>query len=805
MTFGLFGSRFDTPEFIFGFFLGLFTLWIIRRIFPILIVAFKWSASQLATWRENLAASTAEPYFQDLLFRIDNLHLANPLFPLRQVIITPRLLIPQTAVDPFSASETTNQYSSVLPSLSDWNTLAGIYQLPSIKIEELLNTDASVLITGDLGSGKSTALAYLALKIINDQSPRADAKVKVPVLMHAIDFELPQDPETELYEAVIDASKQSASQSLSMFLPRYLRPHLREGKTVLLIDGLDEVPQSRLEPISEWMRAFLEHYPQHQIIASGPPRGYDGLIKAGLIPMAISPWNKNDLNAFLLRWANTWQRSVVETLPQSRIAEVDPFLLNAWLRVSKTAFSPLEITLRTWSAYVGDIQKQTLSQCLSAYVKRMISPNEQHAAQSLAVHWIRSGEATMSENSIDKRIPINDLVQAGILKRRSESSISFANPSVGAYLAAMGMNLNKPLPVELTDSWQPRLQCFRHFAVVSDMSPYVDQIKSQMSDPLQRALISSAAWLRETSPESPWRNHILSAIAMILQDDSLAYGLRFRALQSIIFSDEKPARTLFKKMLQSEEIESRVLGAIGLGGLLESEDIGALQDRLQNDEDEQVRFVSCIALAAIGTSEALIVLGRLLLEGDNTDQLFAAEALASHLGEGFAMLVEASKMEAVHIRRAAVYGLGHVRNEEALAHLRKIEVEDDQAIVRNAVTEVLEMRENPGRGVLVPHGEVSELPWLLEFASELGLGVTPGKGAFEMLRRAMVTGTLSQQKAALLALGIHGSQEFVLDVISALDSENSGVQNVAFEALWRLEAAGAEVMISEIKETASEQ
>jgi HEAT repeat protein len=258
-------------------------------------------------------------------------------------------------------------------------------------------------------------------------------------------------------------------------------------------------------------------------------------------------------------------------------------------------------------------------------------------------------------------------------------------------------------------------------------------------------------------------------------------------------------------MLQSEEIESRVLGAIGLGGLLESEDIGALQDRLQNDEDEQVRFVSCIALAAIGTSEALIVLGRLLLEGDNTDQLFAAEALASHLGEGFAMLVEASKMEAVHIRRAAVYGLGHVRNEEALAHLRKIEVEDDQAIVRNAVTEVLEMRENPGRGVLVPHGEVSELPWLLEFASELGLGVTPGKGAFEMLRRAMVTGTLSQQKAALLALGIHGSQEFVLDVISALDSENSGVQNVAFEALWRLEAAGAEVMIRRIKQTASEQ
>lgn len=794
MRFGLFGERFDAPEFLLGLFLGLFAYWILRRTRPILEVVFKFLKARFQTLRENLAASTAEPYFQDLLFRIDNRHLANPLFPLRQVIVPPKLLIPQPGFDPRTAQDKDGVYPSVLPALPEWNTLAGIYELPSIEVDELLGTDANVMITGELGSGKTTALAFLAFKSIQTLQHDPRKEIRLPVLVHAADLELPLEPNEEPYEAVITASKKSASQNLALFLPRYLRPHLREGKILLLLDGLDELPQEQIEPIREWVESFLEHSPGHQIIAAGSPRGFDGLVKAGLFPLAISPWDRNDLDTFLGRWANAWQTHVLTQLPESRISAVDPYLVNAWLEAAKPAYTPLEITLRTWSAYVGDIQHFSLDDCMKAYLRRMISPTEQHACQPIAVNWIQTRAAFIDEGSVDRRAPVSDLVQAGILLRRTGNKLRFVTPSVGAYLAAVGMELDKPLSLEVSDSWQPQIHCFRYYAALGDMAPFVDQLRSQMKDPLLRGLMTSAAWLRGAPAGASWRKHILSALAMVLQDGQLAYGLRLRVLAAIIHSGEPSAQALFMKLLHSSDIQSRKLGALGLGGLQEAEAVNTLQDCLRTETDEKVRFAVFIALSALRSSEALIVLGKVLLEGENTDQLHAALALAADTGEGLPMLMDASKMEQVRIRRAAVYGLGQLRNNEARAQLRKLQAEDDQAIVRNAATEVLE-----DQGKLIHHvhlstGDVVNLPWLLEFAAQQGVGVTPGKGAFEMLRKAVLHGTELQKKAALHALGYHGDREFVLDVTGSLSAEKERIKNAAFEALYQLEAAGSPVL-----------
>ena len=789
----IFGIRFDKEEFLFGFFLGLFVYWIMRRFRPLLSLAYKWSASQFSTFRENLAASTAEPYIQDLLFRLDSLHLANPLFSLRRVILAPQILINKPPTDPLNLLETENRYHSIMPTYADWNILSAIYKTPSMPIKHLLETDMHVLITGDFGAGKTTALAYLAFSLLREHAASSNSDARLPIFIHAADIILPLKPKAELYSVIVDACRATASPGLARFLPRYLPPHLREGRVLLLIDGIDELPEPEIAAIAEWLLEFNNEFPQHQIIAAGPSRGYDGMLKAGLHAMPIAPWKHHEIELFLSGWAQAWQSHVQPALSNDQVAEIDPSLLNAWLRVSKSTYSPLEITLRVWSAYVGDIVKPTLDQCMLAYQRRMLSPNEQSAAQSLAFQWINDRTATISRDRIDRRIPLSELLESGILISRSNDRISFANPSVGAHFAASALGRNKETVIDLADAWQPRAMALRHFAVESDMAEYVQGLKSQMDDPLSRALLVAGFWLRGAPAEAKWRNHILSALAVKVQDELSPYGIRQRALQAMVYAEEKPAKALFEQMLNSQSSASRTLGALGLGGLESSESIGELERRLRSEEDEIVRFSICLSLVAIGTSESLIILGRLLLKGVDTDQLFGAQALSSHLGEGVAMLAEAAEMEDVAIRRAAVYGLGQVQSDEVVEQLKKIQVEDDQAIVRNAATEVLEQRTNPVNMISRRPKRVADVAWLIEFASQSGMGISSGRGAHEVLRRALLMGTQDQQIAALEAIASFGIADLLLDVFEAMKSEDRKIANTAFETLWMLEAGGAEI------------
>ena len=192
----------------------------------------------------------------------------------------------------------------------------------------------------------------------------------------------------------------------------------------------------------------------------------------------------------------------------------------------------------------------------------------------------------------------------------------------------------------------------------------------------------------------------------------------------------------------------------------------------------------------IGSSQSLIGLGKWLIEGDDVSQLFSAEALASHDGKGISMLEDATTMDGVRIRRAAVYGLGRVFSNEIDQILKRIELEDDQAIVRNAATEVLELRRSIPQE-LSPHpNNPSELPWLIAYAAEGGLGLTPGKGVLETLRRALLTGSKLQRIAALETISNYQSQELVLDILKSMEAEDMEVKDAAYAALWQLEASG---------------
>lgn len=793
MPFGLFGAQFDVREFIFGLIIGFLLYTLVRRSKPAILTFIEWVRNRGEAVIESLTSSSEEPYFQELQFQLDGLHLANALFPFRFIIIPPRLQLPPPATDPISDEPSEDLYHVILPSLPDWNALESIYQTPSLPITHLLESGESVLITGELGSGKTSALIYLALRCLTRISQEPGADHKLPIFLHASNLDLSRKATKDPLTVVIESVRRTSSIGLARFLTRYLRLHLQDNPAIILLDGLDELTTEEITPIQYWLRQLRTKYPQHQIIATGAPRGYDGILKAGLFPVSIAPWNNYDLNSYLEKWANAWQQLVVPTLPKDRVGEIDPVLLNSWLRVARVGSNPLEVTLKVWSFYVGDTQGPTLENALQAFIKRMLSPNEQHAAQAIAFSWIRSRQSILSSSSIDKRAPLQDFIDANILRRQSDDQIKFINPSIGAFLASGGMLLAKKIQFEPLDNWEPSRAALRFFSGIGDASNLVKRTLQTADDEIASALLTCASWLPRGKQDASWRNQVLSAMAKIIQDDQQPYGLRLRIVQALIAANEQPAKALFKRLLQSDTPESRTLGIIGLGGIKNAEYINDLQSIIENDSDENIRFAACLALAAVGNIDTLKILGQVLLSGDDLNQLLASQALATHPGEGVPMLKDALEMDKVRVRRAAVFGLGRVQDDEVNKLLEKIRLEDSQAIVQNAAADILDARLSPRAKLSLPSDELSSLPWLIAYAAESGLGISPGKGALETLRRVFISGNQLEKIAALEAVGSYNAQELTMETSQALRDKDPLIRHAAYEALWRLHATSSKI------------
>ncbi len=78
----------------------------------------------------------------------------------------------------------------------------------------------------------------------------------------------------------------------------------------------------------------------------------------------------------------------------------------------------------------------------------------------------------------------------------------------------------------------------------------------------------------------------------------------------------------------------------------------------------------------------------------------------------------------------------------------------------------------------------------LAYGTKVVAGVTPGKGALEMLRRVLFGGKIEQKIAAMEAIAWYGGPDLILEVTQALSDEEPSLRHSAFETLWRLQAAG---------------
>ncbi|PBC97151.1 NACHT domain-containing protein [Streptomyces sp. Ag82_O1-15] len=79
---------------------------------------------------------------------------------------------------------------------------------------------------------------------------------------------------------------------------------LATGRGLLLVDGIDEIPERDRERTRRWLRELLDVYPGNQWLVTSRPSAVreDWLTPDGFTELALTPMSRDDVTAFIRRW-----------------------------------------------------------------------------------------------------------------------------------------------------------------------------------------------------------------------------------------------------------------------------------------------------------------------------------------------------------------------------------------------------------------------------------------------------------------------------------------------------------------------
>ncbi len=822
---------FDRASFWLGFLASTLLWWLLSRFRPLLARLFAHLKAQAQAARQERSTGDEIRLGNDVLRVAQGWHLAAPLFSLDEIGIAMSLLapaVPPMAYEPPASEDITDW---ALPYTPDEPELASFYGAPTLGLAEALQDGANLVLIGQPGTGKSFALAQLACQIIRKAPGTEKLAGSVPVLVHVANLDLAPAGSQAPDEALLSTISAYASSIRAKRLPAVFRGLLKQGRLLLLLDGLDELAPAQLNVAKEYIKRLLEQHPKLRAVVTAHPGNLDGLPSLGFQVVALASWGQEQRAEFIGRWSALWQHYIADSSQEK--SPVDPLILVGWLLNNSARLSPLELTLRVWAAFAGDALGPGPLAAIEAYLRRMTADQPiknraglgQLAAQMVlaqrpvidrktAENWLGSAEAlqqgpapeTAAETAggapektkveqVRARGALPDLLNSGLLVARAGERLSIANPGLGAYLVGQALApIHAAIQLFTQPEWWGKSATLAYLATLDAQGAWVVQSfsKSETDDPFQFSVLEAGRWLKHAPDGLPWISQLMRQLALCLQQELLPIGIKGRALASLVLSNSPGVAVLLRQMLAAQQPVQRQLAALGLGYLRDTKSITELS-KLIGDHSPGVSRAALLALVAIGDQTGMETVAYTLLHGDETLRRAAAQALTNNPEEGYPTLQEGSTLEDSGVRRAVTYGLGRLRQPWANEILEKMVAEDSQWMVQDAANQMLHTIQNPHPRLPRPMPALTQTAWLIAFAAERGMGIAPGKPAVEMLFKALREGDEDQKLATLYYLGQSGAESAIMPVYKVYFASQGELREAAFSALWNLAACGIQL------------
>jgi HEAT repeat protein len=241
---------------------------------------------------------------------------------------------------------------------------------------------------------------------------------------------------------------------------------------------------------------------------------------------------------------------------------------------------------------------------------------------------------------------------------------------------------------------------------------------------------------------------------------------------------------LLVQALQDEAWEVRAAACEALGAIGDPQAIPHLAQALQ-DEAWSVRKAACEALGRIGDPQAIPPLAQALQDEAWSVPEAACEALGA-IGDPQAIphLAQALQDEAWSVPEAACEALGAIGDPQAIPHLAQA-LQDEDWEVRAAACEALGAIGDP-QAIPPLLQALKDEDWLVRKAACEALGAIGDPQAIPHLAQALQDEDWSVRKAAWEALGKIGDPQAIPPLLQALQDEAWSVPEAACEALWAI-------------------
>lgn len=166
-------------------------------------------------------------------------------------------------------------------------------------------------IVADPGYGKTTLTRYLTLSYADSSYRHQKAKELIPILLlfRTIHSQIQNDRTPTLPDLIIQQIKLLPRCQDLQPSPQWLISWLKNGKCLVMLDGLDEVPSTQREKVSKWANWQMRAYDTPFILTSRP-HGYDSTLFQGVEPVKIEDFTNDQKSNFIIKWyqSRIWEQ-----------------------------------------------------------------------------------------------------------------------------------------------------------------------------------------------------------------------------------------------------------------------------------------------------------------------------------------------------------------------------------------------------------------------------------------------------------------------------------------------------------------
>ena len=198
-----------------------------------------------------------------------------------------------------------------------------------VELSQAVKANSYSVILGAPGAGKTTLLRYLALhfatakrddqKIVIAGEIKEDlGKTLLPIFFRIADYaeKLKQEPNLTLITYLEQFYRQwkahfQAQGEIETEVAEFLLDAMRQGKCLMLLDGLDEVfdQESRRE-IVESINQFVDEFPHNKYVITSRIAGYrDVQLSSRFAEYIIEDMSSEKVEQFLYRWCRTVEKA----------------------------------------------------------------------------------------------------------------------------------------------------------------------------------------------------------------------------------------------------------------------------------------------------------------------------------------------------------------------------------------------------------------------------------------------------------------------------------------------------------------